>query len=49
MNQLFAHLLTDAYDVPVQSLNPGLTYVCDPVLGDEGKCYVPEALVEKYR
>ena len=22
--------------------NPGLIYVCDPVLGDNGKLYVPE-------
>jgi len=26
-----------------------LTYVCDPVLGDNGKFYVPEALVEVYK
>ncbi|KAA8495203.1 Pyridoxal kinase [Porphyridium purpureum] len=26
-----------------------LSYVCDPVLGDNGKLYVPEALIEIYR
>lgn len=29
--------------------NPDLIYVCDPVLGDEGKIYVPEDLVEMYK
>ena len=29
--------------------NPGLVYVCDPVLGDGGKLYVPQELVEAYR
>ena len=28
--------------------NPGLVYVCDPVLGDAGKLYVPPELVEAY-
>jgi len=28
---------------------PDLTYVCDPVLGDHGELYVPEALVEIYK
>jgi pyridoxine kinase len=28
---------------------PGLVYVCDPVLGDDGKLYVPEELVEMYK
>ncbi|XP_020598441.1 pyridoxal kinase isoform X2 [Phalaenopsis equestris] len=30
-------------------INPELLYVCDPVLGDEGKLYVPEDLVSVYR
>ncbi|XP_050941473.1 pyridoxal kinase isoform X2 [Cucumis melo] len=30
-------------------VNPKLTYVCDPVMGDEGKLYVPEELVSVYR
>lgn len=33
----------------LRSVNPNLTYVCDPVLGDEGKLYVPEDLVSVYR
>ncbi|KAG8384152.1 hypothetical protein BUALT_Bualt04G0088500 [Buddleja alternifolia] len=33
----------------LRSINPGLTYVCDPVLGDEGKLYVPQELVSVYR
>ncbi|KAH6754938.1 pfkB-like carbohydrate kinase family protein [Perilla frutescens var. hirtella] len=33
----------------LRSINPRLTYVCDPVLGDEGKLYVPEELVSVYR
>lgn len=30
-------------------MNPELQYVCDPVLGDDGRCYVPEELVEMYK
>ncbi|XP_047328062.1 pyridoxal kinase-like [Impatiens glandulifera] len=33
----------------LRSINPKLTYVCDPVLGDEGKLYVPMELVSVYR
>uniref|UniRef100_A0A0V0G662 Pyridoxal kinase n=1 Tax=Triatoma dimidiata TaxID=72491 RepID=A0A0V0G662_TRIDM len=33
----------------VRKLNPNLVYVCDPVLGDNGKLYVPESLVPIYR
>ncbi|KAJ0687915.1 putative pyridoxal kinase [Helianthus annuus] len=33
----------------LRSINPTLTYVCDPVLGDEGKLYVPQELVSVYR
>ncbi|KAF7816443.1 pyridoxal kinase isoform X1 [Senna tora] len=33
----------------LRSVNPELSYVCDPVLGDEGKLYVPEELVSVYR
>ena len=29
--------------------NPEIKYYCDPVLGDNGKLYVPEELVEVYR
>ncbi|KAL2241436.1 UNVERIFIED_CONTAM: Pyridoxal kinase [Sesamum indicum] len=33
----------------LRSINPNLTYVCDPVLGDEGKLYVAQELVSVYR
>ncbi|XP_057522153.1 pyridoxal kinase-like isoform X2 [Amaranthus tricolor] len=33
----------------LRSVNPGLLYVCDPVMGDEGKLYVPEELISVYR
>eukprot|EP00262_Sarcandra_glabra_P011105 TRINITY_DN26818_c0_g1_i1.p1 TRINITY_DN26818_c0_g1~~TRINITY_DN26818_c0_g1_i1.p1 ORF type:complete len:347 (-),score=45.04 TRINITY_DN26818_c0_g1_i1:129-1169(-) len=33
----------------LRSVNPNLTYVCDPVMGDEGKLYVPPELVTVYR
>nr|KAJ0195322.1 hypothetical protein LSAT_V11C700376160 [Lactuca sativa] len=33
----------------LRSINPTLTYVCDPVMGDEGKLYVPQELVSVYR
>ncbi|CAG4971845.1 unnamed protein product [Colias eurytheme] len=29
--------------------NPGLVYVCDPVMGDNGKLYVPEEILPVYR
>ena len=28
---------------------PDVSWVCDPVLGDDGRCYVPESLVSVYR
>ncbi|XP_031396295.1 pyridoxal kinase isoform X2 [Punica granatum] len=33
----------------LRSVNPNLVYVCDPVMGDEGKLYVPQDLVSVYR
>eukprot|EP00252_Welwitschia_mirabilis_P018825 TRINITY_DN4215_c0_g2_i2.p1 TRINITY_DN4215_c0_g2~~TRINITY_DN4215_c0_g2_i2.p1 ORF type:complete len:353 (+),score=45.81 TRINITY_DN4215_c0_g2_i2:198-1256(+) len=33
----------------LRSVNPDLIYVCDPVLGDEGKLYVSRDLVSVYR
>ncbi|CAI0446305.1 unnamed protein product [Linum tenue] len=33
----------------LRTINPKLTYVCDPVMGDEGKLYVPPDLVAVYR
>ena len=29
----------------VQAQSPNVKYVCDPVLGDNGKLYVPESLI----
>lgn len=33
----------------LKEANPGLIYVCDPVMGDNGKMYVPESLLEIYK
>jgi pyridoxine kinase len=33
----------------LRSVNPDLVYVCDPVLGDEGKLYVPQDLISVYQ
>jgi pyridoxine kinase len=33
----------------ILSVNPNIRYICDPVLGDNGKFYVPKELVEIYR
>jgi pyridoxine kinase len=33
----------------LRSVNPDLVYVCDPVLGDEGKLYVPQELISVYQ
>ena len=33
----------------IRSVRPSMRYVCDPVLGDDGSLYVPEALVALYR
>uniref|UniRef100_A0ACD5XLU9 Uncharacterized protein n=1 Tax=Avena sativa TaxID=4498 RepID=A0ACD5XLU9_AVESA len=33
----------------LRSVNPDLIYVCDPVLGDEGKLYVPQELISVYQ
>eukprot|EP00039_Didymoeca_costata_P016929 m.308206 g.308206 ORF g.308206 m.308206 type:complete len:300 (+) comp16472_c0_seq33:205-1104(+) len=32
----------------LKEINPNIVYVCDPVLGDEGKLYVPKELVDIY-
>lgn len=34
---------------PPPQINKDLVYVCDPVMGDNGKLYVPEGLVQVYR
>ncbi len=33
----------------LRSNNPSVIYVCDPVMGDNGKFYVPEELCDKYK
>ncbi|XP_017461616.1 PREDICTED: pyridoxal kinase-like, partial [Rhagoletis zephyria] len=33
----------------IKTISPNAIYLCDPVLGDEGKLYVPEELVPIYR
>jgi len=33
----------------LRQTNPNLIYVCDPVMGDNGKMYVPESLLPIYR
>ncbi|XP_070517716.1 pyridoxal kinase isoform X2 [Cardiocondyla obscurior] len=33
----------------LKAKNPNLIYVCDPVMGDNGKLYVPEALKDIYK
>ncbi|KAG6456617.1 pyridoxal kinase [Manduca sexta] len=33
----------------LRAKNPNLTYVCDPVMGDNGKMYVPEDILPVYR
>ncbi|XP_075673303.1 pyridoxal kinase isoform X2 [Castanea sativa] len=52
----YTHLLTVSFLNTIlevvnklRSINPKLIYVCDPVLGDEGKLYVPSELVSVYR
>eukprot|EP00057_Strongylocentrotus_purpuratus_P034063 XP_793776.4 PREDICTED: pyridoxal kinase [Strongylocentrotus purpuratus] len=57
----YSHLLTGyvgsesfLYEViravkELKEANPAITYVCDPVLGDAGKFYVPKELMPIYR
>ena len=33
----------------IRALNPRMRYICDPVLGDDGKCYCPPDLVERFK
>lgn len=33
----------------LRSVNPNFVYVCDPVMGDAGKMYVPETILPIYR
>ena len=43
----FLHELSDVID-KVKRKNPGVKYVCDPVLGDRGVFYVNENVVKPY-
>ena len=47
-SQTFLEAISDIVD-RVKSCNQGLKYVCDPVLGDNGRFYVPEELVELFK
>ncbi|EDQ91718.1 uncharacterized protein MONBRDRAFT_34908 [Monosiga brevicollis MX1] len=33
----------------IKKINPAARYLCDPVLGDRGKLYVPQTLVDVYK
>ncbi|KQJ85967.1 pyridoxal kinase [Brachypodium distachyon] len=44
----FLNTVLQAVD-KLRSVNPDLIYVCDPVLGDEGKLYVPQELISVYQ
>ena len=33
----------------LRETNPNIIFVCDPVMGDHGKFYVPEELMSIYR
>lgn len=33
----------------IKENNPNMIYVCDPVLGDDGKFYVPEEVLDFYK
>lgn len=57
----YSHLLTGYVGDPtflkeigevvkqLKKANPGLVYVCDPVMGDNGKMYVPKELLPIYK
>jgi len=57
----YTHLLTGYVKTPtalrnilkihqsIKLINPGVVYVCDPVLGDNGKLYVSQDLVNIYK
>lgn len=61
LHKSYTHLLTGYVRSPsflhaiakivkqLKEANPGLVYVCDPVMGDNGKLYVPESLLEIYK
>lgn len=61
LHKQYTHLLTGYVGNPtflreianivktLRSVNPGLIYVCDPVMGDDGIMYVPKELLPIYR
>ncbi|XP_072541610.1 pyridoxal (pyridoxine, vitamin B6) kinase a [Salminus brasiliensis] len=44
----FLEMVVDIVE-ELKGANPNLVYVCDPVMGDNGAMYVPEALLPVYR
>ncbi|GAB0093896.1 Pyridoxal kinase [Sergentomyia squamirostris] len=61
LHGLYSHLLTGYIGTPeflrkitdvvktLKKANPKVVYFCDPVMGDNGRFYVPESFVEIYR
>lgn len=47
-NELFLRKIGDIVK-KLRKVNPNLIYVCDPVMGDDGKMYVPKSLLPIYR
>lgn len=47
-NELFLRKIGDIVK-KLRKVNPNLIYVCDPVMGDDGKMYVPQTLLPIYR
>jgi len=44
----FLHAIVEVHS-RLKAANPDLRYVCDPVLGDDDKLYVPQEMVEIYK
>ncbi|XP_013421781.1 pyridoxal kinase [Lingula anatina] len=44
----FLHKVADVIK-ELKRVNPGLVYVCDPVMGDDGQMYVPSSLLAIYK
>ena len=44
-SESFLDSVLDLLNMIESSFNSNVRYICDPVLGDEGKCYVPASLV----
>uniref|UniRef100_A0A7G3AYM1 Pyridoxal kinase n=1 Tax=Lutzomyia longipalpis TaxID=7200 RepID=A0A7G3AYM1_LUTLO len=61
LHGMYSHLLTGYIGTPqflkkivdvvktLKKANPNLVFFCDPVMGDNGKFYVPETFVDIYR